>query len=119
MDVPEKQMSLPPGQQVVLDQIERVLQAADPRLTSMFAAFARLAPAGAMPSTEAIARRSARRRVVMVSAILLSVLSLVMVFIVATSKACPGLSSDQVIASGTVRFAACSKATDAWSKGGR
>jgi hypothetical protein len=49
----------------------------------------------------------------------LSVLVMVMVMVVATSKACPGLSSDQVIASGTVRFAACSKSTDAWSKGGR
>jgi hypothetical protein len=119
MDVPEKQMSLPPRQQAMLDQIERVLQAADPQLKSMFAAFARLAPAGAMPATEAISRRSVPRRMVMVSVILISVLSLVMVFLVATSKACPGLSSDQVIASGTVRFAACSKATDAWSKGGR
>ncbi len=53
---------------------------------------------------------------IMVSVIAVSVLSLAMVFIVATGRACPGLSSDQVIASGTVRFAGCSKATDAWSK---
>ncbi|MDQ2815837.1 MAG: DUF3040 domain-containing protein [Actinomycetota bacterium] len=112
-------MSLPPRQQAVLEQIERVLQAADPQLKSMFAAFARLAPAGTMPAAEAIVRRSARWLMVMVSVIVLSVLSLVMVMVVATSKACPGLSSDQVIASGTVRFAACSKSTDAWSKGGR
>jgi hypothetical protein len=118
MDAPEKQMSLPPRQQAVLDQIERVLQAADPQLKSMFAAFARLAPAEAAPA-EAITRRSARQRMVLVSVVLLSVLSLVTVFMVATSRACPGLSSDQVTASGTVRFAACSKATDAWSKGGR
>jgi hypothetical protein len=39
--------------------------------------------------------------------------------VVATSNDCPGLSSDQVVASAAVRFAACSKATDAWSKGGR
>jgi hypothetical protein len=112
-------MSLPPRQQAVLDQIERVLQAADPKLKSMFAAFAQLAPTGAMPATEAIVRRSARRLTVIVPVIVFSVLSLVMVMVVATSKACPGLSSDQVIASGTVRFAACSKSTDAWSKGGR
>jgi hypothetical protein len=112
-------MSLPPRQQAVLDQIERVLKAADPQLTSMFAAFARLAPAGTTPATEAISRRSVPRMTVMVSVIVVSVLSLVMVFIVATSRACPGLSSDQAIASGTVRFAGCSKATDAWSKGGR
>jgi Protein of unknown function (DUF3040) len=112
-------MSLPPRQQAVLDQIERVLQAADPQLKSMFAAFARLAPTGAMPVTEAVVRRSARWLTLMVSVIVLSVLVMVMVMVVATSKACPGLSSDQVIASGTVRFAACSKSTDAWSKGGR
>ncbi|MGD0605895.1 MAG: hypothetical protein ABSA53_20160 [Streptosporangiaceae bacterium] len=112
-------MSLPPRQQAVLDQIEQVLQAADPQLKSMFAAFARLAPTEAVPPAEAITRRSVPRRLAMVSVILVSVLSVVMVFIVSTSRACPGLSSDQVIASGTVRFAGCSKATDAWSKGGR
>jgi hypothetical protein len=119
MDVPEKQMSLPARQQLVLDQIERILQAADPRLKSMFAAFARLAPPEAMPATEAISRRPARRWTVMISIVVISALSLVMVFIVATSKACPGLSSDQVVASAAVRFAGCSKATDSWSKGGR
>jgi hypothetical protein len=55
----------------------------------------------------------------MISIVVISALSLVMVFIVATSKACPGLSSDQVVASAAVRFAGCSKATDSWSKGGR
>jgi hypothetical protein len=112
-------MSLPPRQQAVLDQIERVLQAADPQLRSMFAAFARLAPAGSLPAAEAITRRSVPRTMVLVSVVVVSVLSLAMVFVVATSRACPGLSSDQVIATGTVRFAGCSKATDAWSKGGR
>ena len=112
-------MSLPARQQLVLDQIERILQAADPRLKSMFAAFARLAPPEAMPPAEAISRRPARRRTVVISIVVISALSLVMVFIVATSKACPGLSSDQVVASAAVRFAGCSKATDSWSKGGR
>ncbi len=112
-------MSLPARQQLVLDQIERVLQAADPRLKSMFAAFARLASAEAMPVTEVISARPARRLAVLISVLVISALSLVMVFVVATSKACPGLSSDQVVASATVRFAGCSKATDSWSKGGR
>ena len=112
-------MSLPARQQLVLDQIERVLVAADPRLKSMFAAFARLSAPEAMPATEAIADRPARRWTVMIFITVISVLSLVVVFIVATNKACPSLSSDQVVASATVRFAACSKDTDVWSKGGR
>jgi len=49
----------------------------------------------------------------------LSVLSLTMLFVVATSRACPGLSSDQVVASAAARLAGCSEATNAWSKGGR
>jgi hypothetical protein len=119
MDAPEKQMSLPARQQLVLYQIERVLQAADPRLKSMFAAFARLASPEAMPATEAISGGPSRRWAVMISIMVISVLSLVMLLLVATNKACPGLSSDQVVASATVRFAACSKETDVWSKGGR
>jgi hypothetical protein len=119
MDAPEKQMSLPARQQVVLDQIERVLQAADPRLKSMFAAFARLASPEAMPATEAISGRPSRRWVVIVSIMVISVLGLVVVLLVTSNKACPSLSSDQVVASATVRFAACSKETEVWSKGGR
>jgi hypothetical protein len=114
-------MSLPARQQLALDQIERVLQAADPRLKSMFASFARLASPEAMPATEALSDRPSRRSTVLISISItvISVLSLVMVFIVAKTKGCPGLSSDQVVASATVRFAACSKDTDVWSKGGR
>jgi hypothetical protein len=119
MDAREKQMSLPARQQLVLDQIERILQAADPQLKSMFAAFARLAPPEARPATEAISDRPALRRAVLIAIMVISALSLIMVFLVATSKACPGLSSDQVVASATVRFAGCSQATDSWSKGGR
>jgi hypothetical protein len=119
MDAREKQMSLPARQQLVLDQIERILQAADPQLKSMFAAFARLTSPEAMPAAEAISGRPARRRTVMIAIMVISALSLIMVFLVATSKACPGLSSDQVVASATVRFAGCSQATDSWSKGGR
>jgi hypothetical protein len=112
-------MSLPARQQLVLDQIERMLQAADPGLKSLFAAFARLAPPDATPAAEAISGRPVRRWMVMISIMVISALSLVMVFVVATSKACPRLSSDQIVASATVRFAGCSKATDSWSKGGR
>jgi len=111
-------MSLPARQQAVLDQIERILTAADPQLKSMFAAFARVASREAMPATEAISVRSPRRWTLLICIMVISLLSVGTVFAVATSRACQGLSSDQV-ASATVRYAACSKATDAWSKGGR
>src|SRR5260370_28264215 len=81
MDAPEKQMSLPARQQVVLDQIERVLAAADPRLKSMFAAFARLTSPEALPATEVISDSPVRRRTVIVSIVVISALSLAMVFI--------------------------------------
>jgi nicotinamide riboside transporter PnuC len=112
-------MSLPGRQQVVLDQIERVLAAADPQLKSMFAAFARFTSHAAPPETEVISRRTARGWLMMISIMVVGVLSLAMLFVVANSRACPGLSSDQVVASAAVRFAGCSKATNSWSKGGR
>ncbi len=112
-------MSLPARQQLILDQIEKALQAADPGLKSMFAAFGRLAPREARPATEAIPVRRARRTKMISIIMMISVLGLIMLGFLATSKACPGLSSDQVVASAAVRYAACSKSTDAWSKGGR
>ena len=45
-------MSLPARQQRVLDQIETILQARDPDLTSMFATLARLTAQDAMPKIE-------------------------------------------------------------------
>jgi hypothetical protein len=116
---PEIPMSLPGRQQVVLDQIERILAAADPQLKSMFAAFARFTSHEALPETEVISRRPARWWAVMISIMVVGVLSLTMLFVVATSRACPGLSSDQVVATAAVRFAGCSKAANSWSKGGR
>jgi uncharacterized protein involved in exopolysaccharide biosynthesis len=118
-------MSLPERQQQVLDQIERALQAADPGLRSMFAAFGRLASradspaAEAMPAAEAIPGRRVLWKVVIFLVVVSSLLGLVTIGVVATARACPGLSSDQVIASAAVRYAACDKATAAWSKGGR
>lgn len=53
-------MSLPARQQRVLDQIETILQARDPALTSMFAAFARLAGQEAMPKIEELKGRLSR-----------------------------------------------------------
>ncbi|HEX9355284.1 MAG TPA: DUF3040 domain-containing protein [Streptosporangiaceae bacterium] len=111
-------MSLPARQQQTLDQIEQVLQATDPRLKSMFAAFARLAPRDAAPATEVITHRSARRTV-LICVMVLSLLGVLMLSILATKDVCPGLSSDQAVVSASVRYAACSKSTDAWSRGAR
>ncbi len=112
-------MSLPRRQQAILDQIEQLLQAADPRLKSTFSAFNRSTRAEPIPRTEAIFSWSLPRRAVMVCLIVLSMLGVLVVGIRSTSNDCPGLSSDQVVAAAAVRYAACSKSTDVWSKGGR
>lgn len=111
-------MSLPDRQQQILDQIEQILQAADPRLKSMFAAFARMAPRDAVPGTEVVAARPVRRAV-LICVMVLSLLGVLMLSILATKDVCPGLSSDQAVVSASVRYAACSKSTDAWSRGAR
>ena len=123
-------MGLPDRQQLILDQIERALQAADPRLKSMFAAFGRLAhedhedyedqdaQQGPGPVAEVIRGRPVRRTVI-ICLLVISMLSVLLIGIRSTSNDCPGLSSDQVVASAAVRYAGCSKSTDAWSKGAR
>lgn len=126
-------MGLPPRQQLILDQIEQLLQAADPRLKSMFVTFARMASREAMPDTESIAGRAASGRsgsgrsgsgrlvlrTVMISVVVISLLGVFTFGIFSTSKECPGLPSDQTVATAAVRYAACNHGTDAWSKGGR
>ena len=112
-------MSLPGRQQLVLDQMERILAAADPQLKSMFAAFTRLASHEDLPETEVITSRPKRRWAVMISVVVIGVLSLALLYVGATSRACPRLSSDQLVASAAVRYAGCTQATDAWSKGAR
>jgi hypothetical protein len=125
MDAPEKQMSPPARQQLILDQIEQVLQAADPRLKAMFSIFGRLASREAMPATEAmpegdVTPRKPVWKKVLISALAISLLSVFVFNVVTTSNECPGLSSDQVVASAAVRYAACNhNSTDAWSKGAR
>jgi hypothetical protein len=69
-------------------------------------------------ASTAASRRRARRALV-ISVIVLGLLSLMIFNIVSTSSQCPGLSSDQVVASAAVRYAACNHSTDAWSKGAR
>jgi hypothetical protein len=116
-------MSLPARQQLILDKIEQVLQAADPRLESMFAAFHRSARAEAVPATEVIpgrpTRRTVIRRTIIIGVMVIGMLGVLVIDIRATSNDCPGLSSDQAVASAAVRYAACNKSTDVWSKGGR
>jgi Protein of unknown function (DUF3040) len=116
-------MSLPRRQQMILNQIEQALQAADPLLKSKFAAFGRSARAqeGAesVPDAEALSGRPSRRTLAIFMMIVVCLLGVLVVGIRSTSRDCPGLTSDQVIASASVRYAGCNHSTDAWSKGGR
>ena len=118
-------MILPRRQQLILDQIEQALQAADPRLKSMFAAFGHSAKAREQtraqgsPDAEALADRPSRRTLAIFMMVVVCLLGVLVIGIRSTSDDCPGLSSDQVVASAAVRYAACGHSTDAWSKGGR
>jgi len=85
----------------------------------MFAAFHRSAPALADEHTETTAASTKTRRTVLVCLMVAAMLGGLVLGIRATSNDCPGLSSDQVVASATVRYAACSKSTDVWSRGAR
>jgi hypothetical protein len=116
-------MILPRRQQLILNQIEQALQAADPRLKSMFAAFGRSAkaqpPGDDVPEPEVLPDRPSRRTLAVFMMVVVCLLGVLVIGIRSTSSDCPGLSSDQVVASATVRYAACNHNTDAWSKGGR
>ena len=112
-------MSLPRRQQQILNQIEQALQAADPKLKSMFAAFGRSVRAQTGPAIEAISDRPSRRTLVIFTMVVLCLLGVLVVGIRSTNGDCPGLSSDQVVAPAVTRFAACNQSTDAWSRGGR
>jgi hypothetical protein len=125
-------MTLSARQQAILDQIERALAAADPQLKSKFSIFTRLTARDTMPETETVratetVRVDERRRSPvksMVGLLLVSVMaaSLVGAFlfsVIGMRNDCPGLPSDQTMASAAVRYAACSHDTAAWSKGSR
>jgi hypothetical protein len=127
-------MSLSARQQAILDQIERALQAADPQLKSSFSIFTRLASREAMPETESTqdgaaapdTSRVTRRRsaqsvtgLLVVSVVIAGLVGAFLFSVFGTSHDCPGLSSDQAVVSATVRAAACSHDTAAWTKGGR
>ena len=112
-------MSLPRRQQRILNQIEQALQAADPKLKSTFAAFGRSVRTQGRPAIEAISDRPSRRTLVIFTMIVVCLLGVLVVGIRSTNSDCPGLSSDQVVATAAVRFAGCTQSTDAWSRGGR
>src|ERR1700722_8989098 len=112
-------MSLPRRQQRILNQIEHALQAADPKLKSMFAAFGRSVRAQGGPAIEAISDRPSRRTLVICPMIVSRLPGVLVVGIRSTNGDCPGLSSDQAVAPASVRFAGCTQSTDAWSRGGR
>ncbi|HXP56242.1 MAG TPA: hypothetical protein VN847_14855 [Streptosporangiaceae bacterium] len=127
-------MTLSARQQAVLDQIERALQAADPQLRSMFSIFTRLTSQETMPDAETAgatgvsgrwddghAGRSAQSvaGLLVVSIFMAGLFGAFLFSVFGTSNDCPGLSSDQAVVSASVRAAACSHATAAWSKGSR
>ena len=112
-------MTLPRRQQRILNQIEQALQAADPKLKAMFAAFGRSVRAQGGPAIEAISDRPSRRTLLIFMMIVVCLLGVLVVGIRSTNSDCPGLSSDQVVAPAAVRFAGCTQSTDAWSRGGR
>jgi hypothetical protein len=112
-------MNLPHRQQRILNQIEQALQAADPRLKSMFAAFGRSARTQASPAAEVISDRPSRRTLVIFMMIVVCMLAVLVVGIRSTSGDCPGLPSDQAVASAVTRYADCNQSTDAWNRGGR
>jgi len=116
-------MSLSRRQQAILDQIEQALHTADPGLKTLFTAFGQWADGQPLLSAEAVPARSASRRLAwrlaLACAVIAAAVGALVVGIRSTSGDCPGLSSDQVIASAAVRYAGCSSSTDAWSRGGR
>lgn len=136
-------MSLSRRQQAILDQIEDALLAADPGLTTRFAAFGRWAeardargegPAYPAPAAGPVAGHTGRavaarrqrpvsrrtvRRFAVLGAVFIAALGVLVLGIRSTSGDCPGLRSDQVVASAAVRYAGCSTSTDAWNRGGR
>ena len=126
-------MTLSARQQAILDQIERALAAADPQLKSKFSIFTRLTSPDTMPETETVradertVRADERRRrsvqsvvgLLVVSVMTASLVGAFLFSVLGTRNDCPGLPSDQTMASAAVRYAACSHDTAAWSKGGR
>jgi hypothetical protein len=84
----------------------------------MFAKWAKLAAQkDEMPGTEIVGTRL--RPAAMVAIVAAGVLIAILSWLPAAGKECPGLSSDQVVASAAVRLAAGQNNTDAWSKGAR
>lgn len=98
-------MSLPHHQQITLDQIERVLHAADPRLKSMFAGFHHSVRVEAMPAREIIRPRSPRRLLV-ICALVIGLLGLLVLSIRFSGSACPGPPSGR-IATTAARYPSC------------
>ena len=110
-------MSLPERQQRVLDQIEQTLQKAESRAEIDVRGLRAAGGAGGRAAIEVISGRRAK----IISIVVLSVLGALWlaVTVVATGNACPGLPSDQAVVSASVRYAACSHSTAAWTRGGR
>lgn len=111
-------MSLPARQQAVLNQIERLLAASDPRLKATFASFGRMVQHQAMPVTEVIGGWTARRLVTLV-VLVLGIAGVLVFGIRSSSNDCPGPRSGPVVATAAVRYAGCTGSASVWSRGTR
>jgi hypothetical protein len=108
-------MSLPSHEQITLDQIERVLHAADPRLKSMFAAFHHSVRVEAMPAREVIRPRSLRR-LLAVCALVIGLLGLLILAVrFGGGDGCPAPPSGRVVTTVATRYPGC---LAAWSRVG-
>jgi len=99
-------MSLPYHQQITLDQIERRLHAADPRLKSMFAVFHHSVRVEAMPAREIIRPRSVRQ-LLAVCALIVALAGLVVLSVRFAGGGCPNVPSGRVVTTAAARSAGC------------
>ena len=83
-------VSLPAGQQQVLERIEADIEGCEPRLKSMFAIFTRLTRDDGAPRTEALPPRSAlksRMRAIIAAPLILGLITLLVLMAIAGSAA--------------------------------
>jgi Protein of unknown function (DUF3040) len=111
-------VSLPTGQQRVLDRIETDLEACEPRLRSMFAIFTRLTRDEGAPRTESLrprGRLTFQARTVITAAILVGLVALSVLMALSSSaghgcQPAPGVH-------GAARTATCESAQPAAGRG--
>ena len=104
-------MSLPAGQQQVLDRIETYLEGGEPRLRSMFAIFTRLTRDEGAPRTESLRAEGRRRltwltghlRMAVAVPLILGLLALFAFMAASSGPSAPGCRPGSVLRTGIVR----------------